>query len=409
MSRHIKGPAKRTFEANVGRHSPPRPHKVFRPSSSSPRTAIENSPRHSWNTGRKERSSSPSFIDLTNDPDILSGQEAEVERFRRLKRQEEADAELARKLQFDNSSSPTPGPSSRPDPDSSPSGLFAADPPFTPNQLMPGSFDDDTDAIFGNDNFGDDMFSDGMFDDPITSFTLTPSAMPYSSNSAQTQGGGGSSYEMLPPTERVRQAALGRQEQQFGNSGMFVSDGLFSPLLQSTNGFLPQRPGSLINGSANLMQPLPSFQSSYPQYNSGGSLRDIINRTAGHDYTNGVDGIGNPLDQRIIALMGDHGHSPSQEEGIERLLANLHAEADFKDEDGVADPESLAYPLYKHQRRALRWMTQAEEDDHKKGGILADEMGLGKTISALALIVSRRAKPREDETSVRVSIYKRQN
>ena len=259
---------------------------------------------------------------------------------------------------------------------------------------MPGSFDDSIDSLFGDDLVGDSTtFSD-----------VTPSAMLYS-NAAQAQGDrSDSSYGMLPATERARQAALQRQEQQFRNSDMLLPESQFISSHQT------QRPGSLTNGSANLLQFGSATSTPYTQSYSRGGLRDIINRTAGYDYTNAVDRLGNPLDQRIIDLIGNHESSPSQEEGIERLLANLNSEAEFKDEDGVADPEELAYPLYKHQRRALRWMRQSEEDDHKKGGILADEMGLGKTISTLALIVSRRAQPSEGDNSpqVRYPIYKEQ-
>ncbi|KUI52740.1 hypothetical protein VP1G_00051 [Cytospora mali] len=44
--------------------------------------------------------------------------------------------------------------------------------------------------------------------------------------------------------------------------------------------------------------------------------------------------------------------------------------------------------LMEHQKVCLTWLSNQENDGHKKGGILADTMGLGKTVQALALILS---------------------
>ncbi|OTA58573.1 hypothetical protein K449DRAFT_373523 [Hypoxylon sp. EC38] len=50
--------------------------------------------------------------------------------------------------------------------------------------------------------------------------------------------------------------------------------------------------------------------------------------------------------------------------------------------------EVLKYPLYRHQKIAVRWMKKAEMNENKSGGILADEMGLGKTLSMIGLMLS---------------------
>ena len=404
-----RGSVKRTFETNVRRHSPPRPSKVFRPSPSSS-SAVFDSPSVNSNSGyRRGNSSSSTFIDLTDDPDVLKVQEAEVERFRKRKQQEHADAEIARRLQYEESASPEPGPSSRQD--SSPPGWSGTELPSASLHDIPGSFDDNIGSLFGDDNlFGDDS----LFGSYSTSPMGTPSASDTNTPPQAYIGGSSSSNSVpfhvhsapLPASERARQAALQRQGQRLSNPGMSLG-GRSSFTLESQG---LQRPGSLVNGSANPLQHVSATSNSYAHPNSKASLNDIINRTAGYDYTNGTDGSGNPLDLRVIDLVYNRNDSPSQEEGIERLLANVNSDTESPtDEHEEADPEGLVYPLYKHQRQALRWMTRLERDDHKKGGILADEMGLGKTISALALMVSRPAQPAEGETYIRVSVYGQRN
>lgn len=394
-----RGSVKRTFETNVGRHAPPRPSKAFRPSPSSPSTVFKSPSVNSSSSYHRGNSSSPTVIDLTNDPNALQAQEAEVERFRKRKQQEHDDAELARRLQNEQSASPTPGPSSRPDP--SPPDWSSMELPSASMYDMPGSFDDSIDSLFGDDSL-------------FKSYGTSPLGTPYASGTNTPPqayvGGGGSSnlapYHVhsapLPASERARQAALQRQGQQFSNQAISFGS-MSSSTLQSQ---ALQRPGSLVNGSANPLQYASVTPNSYSQPNSKASLKDIINRTAGYDYTNGTDGSGNPLDLRIIDVVNGRANSPSQEEGIEQLLANVNADPEpTTDQLEEADPEGLVHPLYKHQRQALRWMTRLERDDHKKGGILADEMGLGKTISALALMVDRPAQPAEGETYIRVSVY----
>jgi len=177
-------------------------------------------------------------------------------------------------------------------------------------------------------------------------------------------------------------------------------------------GMMGARPGSLVGGSANPFDFTHSSRSPYTMpsasgrpYNysrAGDPLASIINRTANIDYSSGLDMFGEPLDDRIRDYIHDVVDDPRKnEEEIRELLANIRPDMDIPQEDRGDDPVALRYPLYPHQRIALKWMTGQEEDSKKAGGILADDMGLGKTISTLALIVSRQAQPLEGSKTIK--------
>jgi SNF2 family DNA or RNA helicase len=121
-------------------------------------------------------------------------------------------------------------------------------------------------------------------------------------------------------------------------------------------------------------------------------MQRAILRTNHFDYENMVDGFGNPLDPRIANYARNVADDPRMSKSdIDHLLANITPDMNIPEEDRADTPDAMTYPLYKHQKLALDWMTRQEEGA-SKGGILADDMGLGKTISMLALIVSRQAK-----------------
>ncbi|KAF3765713.1 hypothetical protein M406DRAFT_276391 [Cryphonectria parasitica EP155] len=65
-------------------------------------------------------------------------------------------------------------------------------------------------------------------------------------------------------------------------------------------------------------------------------------------------------------------------------------EIEIPKKDRVATPIQMSCALMEHQKIALKWLKDQENDSHKRGGLLADTMGLGKTIEALALIVAHR-------------------
>ncbi|RYP40567.1 hypothetical protein DL767_001567 [Monosporascus sp. MG133] len=455
--------AKRTFEANIGRHSPPRPNKIQRPTSS-PTHAAFTTPGKGSRHLRNPEIFFPPLIDLTDDDDWdwIKKQEAEEERFRKIKQQEREDAEYARRLLDGNGANASPfipGPSSEPaafDPMSDlgttshgytgePAHYKKAEPSFHPGyhtnssstlqprtsgftsatwsdypaegseenpglytplpsirDRMPGSFDDDF----------DDLFGESLFCDP--SEESRPSSG--TGSSYLSYGVGAGNAGPFPPGEFAGQDTLLLQDQQAAISNMINSgsnalpvptQGLLSPFTPASQIWKRQslpRPGSLLNGSANpLNQGGHPYAPRYGQSSSGNSLSDIINRTNTYDYENGTDGFGNPLDQRVRDFVNGAIDSPGQDsEEIKRLIANIRPDADLTDDKGEGDPRGLKFPLYKHQRLALNWMKRMELDDHKKGGILADDMGLGKTISSLALMISRRAQPPPGKSYVRI-------
>ncbi|KAI0125288.1 SNF2 family N-terminal domain-containing protein [Xylariales sp. AK1849] len=160
------------------------------------------------------------------------------------------------------------------------------------------------------------------------------------------------------------------------------------------------RPGALLNGRANPFSNGSASSSQLPT--TGNSLGAIINRTNNHDWTTGLDHLGQPLRVGPGDLTQAYGYNDSgqTEAQIRDLLANIATEATAPEEEQASDPAGLKFPLYLHQRMALKWMQGLEDDKNKKGGILADDMGLGKTISTLALMLSRPAQPSAPGRSV---------
>ncbi|KAG8671409.1 hypothetical protein FPOAC2_04746 [Fusarium poae] len=146
-------------------------------------------------------------------------------------------------------------------------------------------------------------------------------------------------------------------------------------------------------------RPPPSFVPG--SFASPSSLSDLIGRTNRFDFTNGVDGGGNPLPSHLREWMQDPDHDPYANfqgpqldaKELEDLLANISSDMDLPKAGLGEAPAGLKRPLYPHQDIALAWMKKMESGTNK-GGILADDMGLGKTISTLALILARPATTR---------------
>ncbi|KAI6085770.1 SNF2 family N-terminal domain-containing protein [Hypoxylon rubiginosum] len=93
--------------------------------------------------------------------------------------------------------------------------------------------------------------------------------------------------------------------------------------------------------------------------------------------------------------------SESQHKEIQKLLTMPEIEIPKKQRKDT--PAAMSCKLMEHQRVSLCWMTQQEQDQHKKGGLLADTMGLGKTIQALALILDRPSSDRSRKTTLIVA------
>lgn len=124
-------------------------------------------------------------------------------------------------------------------------------------------------------------------------------------------------------------------------------------------------------------------------------MNDLINRTSSFAYGSVEAGFGYPpmVDRMRNFLDLTQDQEKMSDKELEELLGNIRPDEDIPLEERQDTVEGLNVNIYHHQQLALKWM-QAMEDGSNKGGILADDMGLGKTISAIALMVTRRATTR---------------
>ncbi|KIW18963.1 hypothetical protein PV08_03252 [Exophiala spinifera] len=76
------------------------------------------------------------------------------------------------------------------------------------------------------------------------------------------------------------------------------------------------------------------------------------------------------------------------QEEIETLMKHIRPDEEFTPDQVTQQPKELGATMMPHQLYGLTWM-QKMEDGSNKGGILADDMGLGKTIQSIALVLSR--------------------
>ncbi|KAM3543822.1 hypothetical protein ARSEF1564_003267 [Beauveria bassiana] len=125
------------------------------------------------------------------------------------------------------------------------------------------------------------------------------------------------------------------------------------------------------------------------------STMDVINRTRDFSYSNAAAGFGFPpvADRMRDFLDLTQPQEKMSDKELDELLENIRPDEEIPLGERNDTVEGLKVNIYHHQELALKWM-QAMEDGSNKGGILADDMGLGKTISALALMVTRRATSR---------------
>ncbi|BFZ60574.1 hypothetical protein YB2330_001613 [Saitoella coloradoensis] len=84
------------------------------------------------------------------------------------------------------------------------------------------------------------------------------------------------------------------------------------------------------------------------------------------------------------------------------LLNNINADEDLKMEDREGTPRGLKPTLMEHQKVGLTWLKKMEASKNM-GGILADDMGLGKTVQTLALIVANRSEDEACKTTLVVA------
>lgn len=130
------------------------------------------------------------------------------------------------------------------------------------------------------------------------------------------------------------------------------------------------------------------------------SLHELTRRANNIDFESGMDGDGNRLHGRLQDFLGAGSHAEREEEQIRNLFKSCRPDIELQDSEQEATPEALKFPLFPHQRLALKWMMGMEQDQQKKGGILADDMGLGKTISTLSLMVARPGQEADLKTNL---------
>ncbi|KAJ4424196.1 hypothetical protein N0V82_001062 [Gnomoniopsis sp. IMI 355080] len=108
----------------------------------------------------------------------------------------------------------------------------------------------------------------------------------------------------------------------------------------------------------------------------------------------------------IPSFEEDLGSSPEPaddaSEKIHRLFQNM-PEIEIAPEDRANTPRQMSCKLMEHQKVALKWLKDQENNLDKKGGLLADTMGLGKTIEALALIIAHRPPDSGPKTTLVVA------
>jgi len=237
----------------------------------------------------------------------------------------------------------------------------------------------------------------------------TPDLSAYSSGSLNYAPG-------TPAIELARQAAILRQNggQPSSSFSSYQNKALgpygsgpwsmSQPSTSASTSYDPNRPGYLADGSTSAFHnPNPNYMlgsSGMVNQPVGRTLADIIHQSNSYDFDRMTDGFGNPLDTKLVNYLADFVDDPRKtSEEIKELLSNIRPDMDIPEEERGQTPEALKYPLYIHQQLALKWMTGMEEGSNK-GGILADDMGLGKTISAIALMITRKAPADEVKTNL---------
>lgn len=171
--------------------------------------------------------------------------------------------------------------------------------------------------------------------------------------------------------------------------------------------YIPRVPNLSVSGSQPVQQSVPSIPGAFPGYGqyvstAGSSVYDnIVNYVGTGSYDmNGTDltnGRVNPITglpetnadvlRRLNPYL-DQGADPAKtQEEIKDLLQHIRPDEEFSDEQLDNIPKGLSKPLMSHQISGLMWM-KSMEDGTNKGGILADDMGLGKTLQAIALMLA---------------------
>lgn len=305
---------------------------------------------------------------------------------------------------------------------SEPSSRYGQLPVETPTSRMPGAFPEGPPSAndSGVELITSDEFRNAHRPHPLslpyqsgqyqTALENTYRIPPYSRNNGNSFGvhpfgsiPPASGYATSPRAIKREHNKIMRQGGQPSSSyGQYGTPGygMYDPYSQSgsLHNRFPNIPDTSLNdGRFNgLSHNMPANRGAL--YRQDG-LSTIIDRSAGIDYSKGIDMNGNPLDPRAAAIY-DYVNDPRKtEQEIKDLLENIRPDMDIPKQDREGTPDQLVCALYEHQKLALAWMKSMEEGTNK-GGILADDMGLGKTISTLALMVSRPSQDRRRKTTL---------
>lgn len=294
------------------------------------------------------------------------------------KRQEEADAELARNLSQewshnDNTNKPT----SQPPPGSRPS--------------------DYTQALFRNDGSINRGFAEHASRADGPSSTSIKQEQPSLANPMASIRSRHALSQGLSPAYGAAMPSRPlsvRQEPAFSNLSSSTrvkpEPSAFHNTPTMPGSFPAQSPLASVGGSSvyntapytnttSLTGSTESFGSSLPY---GGSPGNPLS-TSMSDM---------PITDRLAYLRSEGGDSAKTKEEIEDLLKHIRPDEEFTTEQLAPPPKALDVTLMGHQQYGLTWMIKMEEGTNK-GGILADDMGLGKTIQSIALILSRPPPP----------------
>ena len=309
------------------------------------------------------------------------------------KRQEQEDADMARRLQAELNEVPEQPTSSQRGPTfpsaSSTQAFFRAD--GTINRHLPRP----PNMPFATDNFA------------FKSQSIKPEFKPQSIKPEYRPS--------LPPSSSIFSSAIDDEDtieeisaqefQSHYNAMSRASNGIPNTVRPSYPVSMPGAfPGAAIYGSVG------------GSHVYGAPVHGVMQRSA-YGNSTGVAGIvngalgalgmlgssSNPHDVDAYNRLRDRfANTAETEEHIKNLLKQIRPDEELSEEERSHMPVELKIPLMKHQAAGVAWMKRMEEGT-TKGGILADDMGLGKTLQTIALMLARPPPPNDVQPTLIVA------